>query len=286
MDYSCDDKITIRICFNAKKYDKSLELVLPRSVNSLKRLKDHINHNIKYNINFQKFRIFNYKGIEIDDSDIDYLKNNQLLFISLDGASFSLLNYFNEYEIIKSIKSGGYGKVYLAKDVLTNKLVAIKQSDVSELSNDEVYNISREALYLESFKQPNIIKYINSFSLDSNFYMVMEYAGGGELNTHISQKTWLTEREAKILFEQLINAIKYMHGKGVIHRDLKPNNILFLDDTKENIAIIDFGICGFSYGNVHETVKAGTLKFVPPEVSFYYIYIFFKYFYINIFFTN
>ena len=65
----------------------------------------------------------------------------------------------------------------------------------------------------------------------------------------------------------MVDAIKYIHSKSIIHRDLKPNNILFLDKKKENIVIIDFGISGYSCGNIHENVKAGTMKFVPPEVS-------------------
>jgi serine/threonine protein kinase len=50
---------------------------------------------------------------------------------------------------------------------------------------------------------------------------------------------------------------------------LKPNNILFLEKSKETVAVIDFGISGYSYGNIHENVKAGTVKFVPPEVSLF-----------------
>lgn len=270
MNYSDDNK-SVRIIFNGKGYDRSFKLTLPNSVNSLKRLKDTIINNINVYTTPSKLKIFNYKGIEIDDADIDYLTENQLLYISLDGNNFSIQNYNNEYEYIKSIKSGGYGKVFLAKHVLTGKLVAIKQSITNHLSNDEVYNISREALYLESFKHKNIIKCINSYSFDNNFYMVMQYAEGGELANYVTEMNWLTEKECKNYFAQMVDAVSYMHTRNVIHRDLKPNNILFLDKSKDNIAIIDFGISGYSCGNVQEKVKAGTLKFVPPEVMLYYV---------------
>lgn len=267
MNYSPDDTRIVRICFNGKKYDRSFEIELPRSVNSLKRLKDCINKYLKNPLSIEKMKIYNYKGIEIDEADIDYFQKNQLLYISSDGSSFSVINYINEYEILKAIKSGGYGKVCLAQHVLTNKKVAIKTTNVKHLSNDEIYNISREALYLESFKHRNIIRYISSFNYESDFYMVMEYAEGGELGGYLAQKNWLTEKETKKIFSQIIDAVDYMHNKGVIHRDLKPNNILFKDEEREHVALIDFGICGYSVGNVQEKVKSGTLKFVPPEVS-------------------
>lgn len=267
-----DGNKNITVCFNGKSYSKSFQLTLSYSTNSLKRLKDLILNTIKNtsSSSIEKIKIFNYKGIEIDDVDIEYLGNNQLLFISLDGSNFSNLNYLNEYEIIKKIKSGGYGDVSLAKHVLTGKLVAIKENNTYGLSNEEVYNISREPLYLESLKHKNIVKYRHSYSYDNKFYMVMDYAEGGELAQLIAEKNWLTEKEAKKIFSQIVEAVSFIHNRNVIHRDLKPNNILFLDKMRERVIIIDFGICGYSSGNIQEKVKAGTLKFVPPEVSILY----------------
>lgn len=267
MGDSPEDYKTIRICINGKKYDKSFQMYVSRSINSIRRLKDSILNKLKYNINPDKIKVFNYKGIEIDEADIDYLNNGQFLYVSLDGLPFSILNYINEYKISKAIKSGGYGKVYLAENTLTGKMVAIKENDVTNLSNEEIYNISREAVYLETLKHKNIIKYINSYSYEKNFYMVMQFAEGGELGAYVQSEVWLPEERAKIIFAQMVDAIKLMHSKNVIHRDLKPNNILFLDKEKENIVIIDFGISGYSYGNIHEKVKAGTVKFVPPEIA-------------------
>lgn len=261
------DDITVRICINGKKYDKMFDLYITYSINTIKRLKDLILSNIRINVNYDKVKIFNYKGIELDESDIDYINNGMILYVSLDGSSFSILNYINEFEIAKLIKSGGYGKIFLAKSILTNNFVAIKQTDVTNLSNEEIYNISREALYLESLKHKNIVKYINSYNYENYFYTVMQYAEGGELGSYINKKLWLTERETKKIFIQLIEAIKYIHTKNIIHRDLKPNNIVFSDVNMENILVIDFGISGYSYGNIHESIKAGTMKFVPPEIA-------------------
>ena len=69
------------------------------------------------------------------------------------------------------------------------------------------------------------------------------------------------------IFKQIYDAVCYIHERNIIHRDLKPNNILFLDDEKTHVVIIDFGISGFSNGNNREKIKAGTTMFLPPETE-------------------
>jgi len=115
--------------------------------------------------------------------------------------------------------------------------VAIKKQDVSELTTEEIYNISREAILMESFKHRNIIKFIHSYIFENQFYMVMEYARGGELGNYLNKAKILTEFEARRVFKQLHEAVRYIHSKNVVHRDLKPNNILFLDEQRENLVV-------------------------------------------------
>jgi len=76
--------------------------------------------------------------------------------------------------------------------------MAIKKTDLTNLEQEECYNIHREALYLESFKHKNIIKFTHSFTYENEFYNVMEYAKGGELGAYISEKSVLSEKEPKI----------------------------------------------------------------------------------------
>jgi serine/threonine protein kinase len=120
---------------------------------------------------------------------------------------------------------------------LTDQLVAIKQVDISTLTTDEIYKITKEALYLESFSHKNIIRFINSFTHNNSFYTIMTYAQGDELNIYVGEKKYLSENEAKRIFSQIHDAITYIHNKSIIHRDLKPNNILFLDKERNDIAV-------------------------------------------------
>lgn len=108
-------------------------MTIHSSINSIKRLQDLICQSVKNKYHPDKMIIFNYKGIELDEADLPYIKSNQVLYVSLDGHPFNTVNYVNQYEFVKPVKSGGYGKVYVAANVITNELVAIKRIDTGDL---------------------------------------------------------------------------------------------------------------------------------------------------------
>lgn len=211
--------------------------------------------------------LYTDKEIKLEESDIPYLTNKQILFVVKANDSFNQSNYFFQYQFVKWIKAGGYGEVFLARHVITKKEFAIKQIDTASFSSQDLYNISREHVILQSFRHKNIIKWHSSFVYNEHFFTVMDYAKGGELREYVKEKGGLKEGEAKKIFKQICNAVNYIHGKNLIHRDLKPNNILFLDKDKTEIVLIDFGISGFSNGNTKEKIFAGTTKFQPPEMA-------------------
>ncbi len=97
---------------NGKRIEELIEIMINRNVNSLKRLKDSISYNLDYRI--EKMRLFNHKSLELEDTDVENLVDDQVIYLS-DGKNFNNINYINEYEFIKNIKSGGYGHVYLGK---------------------------------------------------------------------------------------------------------------------------------------------------------------------------
>ena len=211
--------------------------------------------------------LYTKNEVELEDFDIPHLKNNDILFFSFDAFSvYKSSNNYYQYEFIKWIKSGGFGKVFLAKEVSSNKEYAIKEISTQNFSNETLFNISREYMILKEMSHKNIINFHSFFIYDNKFYTVMDYARGGELSSLLDSKKKLPEEEAKFIFKQIYNAVCYIHGKNIIHRDLKPNNILFLDEEKTHIVIIDFGISGIANGNHREQIRAGTVKFLPPEM--------------------
>ena len=276
-----DEKVDIILWLNGKEKEYSFKLSMNSKNNlNLKILKELIVKTIisnkELNAKFSHYcsdhqlqinYLYNQKEILLEDSDIQYLKPNEIIFFTFDNSSFKSSNYFNQYQFIKWIKSGGYGQVFLSKHVYSEKQFAIKQIDTTNFSNEDLYNISREYMILRSMMHKNVIKCYDSFAYNNKFYTVMDYAEGGELSTLLKEKGTLTEDESKKVFKQIYEAVCYIHGQNIIHRDLKPNNILFLDKEKTHIVVIDFGISGFANGNQREKIKAGTTTFLPPEIA-------------------
>ena len=277
-EINSDDNVEILLWLNGKEKQFSFKYKVKNisSIN-IQYLKDSISKEINnkkdlislFNIKkeIRIHRLFNNKEADLEDSDIPYLKQNELIFFTFDNSSFKSSNHFYQYQFIKWIKSGGYGQVFLAKHILTEKIYAIKQIDISNFSNEELFNISREHMILRSMLHKNVIKCHDSFAYDNKYFTVMDYAEGGELTLLLKEKKKLSENYAKMIFKQIYDAVCYIHGKNIVHRDLKPNNILFLDKEKKHIVIIDFGISGFSNGNQREKIKAGTIIFMAPEIA-------------------
>ena len=97
--------------------------------------------------------------------------------------------------------------------------------------------------------------------------LFMEYIKGGELTEYLNKNLKLTEFEAKLVIEQLVETVEYMHQHKIVHRDLKLQNILLEEkDDLNHIKIIDFGIAGVFNCNSPDESTAGTLKYLPPEV--------------------
>ena len=272
-----EDKIDIIPWLNGKEKEYSFKLTINSkyslSLNYLKELIlktilscKELNSIFSIDNYTQIYSLYNEKEMVLDDTDIQYLKNNEIIFFTFDSSSFKSSNHYNQYQFIRWIKSGGYGQVFLSQHVYTKKEYAIKQIDTSDFSNEDLYNISRENLILRSMVHKNVIKCYDSFAHDNKFYTVMDFAEGGELTYLLKDKGTLSENEAKKIFKQIYEAVCFIHSRNIIHRDLKPNNILFLDKEKTHIVIIDFGISGMSNGNQREKIKAGTTSFLPPEI--------------------
>ena len=112
----------------------------------------------------------------------------------------------------------------------------------------------------------NIIKLYQGFVIKNELLLIMEYADGGELVNYVQEKQGLSELECRSLFKQLIAAIDVCHNQGIIHRDLKLENVLFESKTRTRIKVVDFGIAGRCTANSADKTDAGTLRYMAPEV--------------------
>ena len=260
-----DESYELTIWKNGKTADSCFKILIPKETNTIQKLKDVIldSNKIKV-IHPEKMRLFSEKGIELEDLDLPYLKDTSKIYISLENKDFNNINFHYEYKIIKPIKTGGFAQVLLGENILNHNLVAIKKTDIKNFSTEEIYNLSREGRLISNLIHPNIIKIYHFYTYENYLYNVMEYAKGGELTQLINDKDPIPEEKIKSIFKQIYDAVQFMHNKNIIHRDLKTNNIVFLDEEKTKVAIIDFGISSCSCGG--DVLKAGTLKYLPPEL--------------------
>ena len=172
-------------------------------------------------------------------------------------------NELNNYKYIKTIGEGTFGKVKLAIHTLTGEKVAIKILQKKLIKDKNEYNrIEKEIKYLKLFNHPNIIQIYEVIESSSSFYIIMEYAQGGELFNYIVEKEKLTEKETSFYFYQIIQGVKEIHNKKICHRDIKPENLLF---TKNKILkIIDFGLS--SEYEEFLTTPCGSPCYASPEM--------------------
>ena len=133
----------------------------------------------------------------------------------------------DRYEIIKSIGEGGMANVYLAKDIILDRNVAIKILR-GDLAGDEkfVRRFQREALSASSLSHPNIVEMYDVGEDNGTYYIVMEYVQGMTLKQLIKKKGSLSLSEAIDIMLQITDGIKAAHDSYIIHRDLKPSNLL------------------------------------------------------------
>ncbi|KAJ3251206.1 hypothetical protein HK103_002581 [Boothiomyces macroporosus] len=144
------------------------------------------------------------------------------------------------------------------------KVEAEKQVVVhNEEPEDYLSDFQKEVLLLMRLNHPNIVKTFKVIDGQEEIYIIMEYCAGGELADLVKKQKSLTETHARKLFRQLVSAIQFTHASGIVHRDLKLENILLNEGG--NILVSDFGLGTFAYGDKLETI-CGTPYYSAPEI--------------------
>ncbi|CAL5995242.1 Kinase [Hexamita inflata] len=182
----------------------------------------------------------------------------------------------NRYQLGQLIGKGSFGSVYLAGDIVTRKIVAVKIIN-KKLVND-TKAIMNEILILHKCQHENIIK-LENYHEDADFvYIIQELAVGGQLFKHIVKRQHYSEFHAKVIIRQLLSALKYLHtlSPPIVHMDIKPENILLKqipDDYDQNelfkplVKLTDFGLSQFYQRGALKYGLGGTPGYIAPEVK-------------------
>lgn len=172
----------------------------------------------------------------------------------------------DRYKIIKTIGEGGMANVYLALDEILNREVAVKILR-GDLAEDEkfVRRFQREAISASSLNHPNIVEVYDVGEDDGSYFIVMEYINGITLKNLVKKRGKLSLIEVVDIMKQLTSGIACAHRNNIIHRDIKPQNVMILDDGK--IKITDFGI-STALNSIEMTQTnsvMGSVHYLPPE---------------------
>jgi serine/threonine-protein kinase len=168
--------------------------------------------------------------------------------------------HLGKYKIIGPLGSGGFGTVYLAQDTWIDKKVAIKVPHRQGLDFGELL---REPRLLASVSHPNIVAITTAEKQDSVFFIVMEYVAGETLENIIATHGALDLNRVLDFTCQICNAVDHAHTQGVIHRDLRPANVLVTEN--DMLKVADFGTSRFLEIAAHGTTVIGSPPYMAPE---------------------
>ena len=187
-------------------------------------------------------------------------------------------DYYNQYKSYpktkinfylygRQIGQGAFGKVNLGLNVLTGRVVAIKsfKKSTEEKFKSNMKKVMYETNLMKNLNHPNITKILEVFNDEDYMLIIMEYINGGNLFSFVKKRRKLSEKIAKFLFRQIILGLKYIHSQGIVHRDIKLENIII--DFNNTIKICDFGI-GKVLKSSEELLydKCGTPMYMAPEI--------------------
>lgn len=162
---------------------------------------------------------------------------------------------------------GGMAKVYLGKDIESGAPVAIKTLHANKFKNqpDVLERFLREGELLRQLNHPNIVKMLDSLEVDGIHYLVMEYVEGGDLNALLEKEGKLSIEQTLAIALELADALTRAHHLNIIHRDIKPGNVLLATDNTPRLT--DFGIAHFDsdLSITRENEVLGTMPYLSPE---------------------
>ncbi|XP_037382319.1 serine/threonine-protein kinase Nek1 isoform X2 [Talpa occidentalis] len=173
----------------------------------------------------------------------------------------------DKYVRIQKIGEGSFGKAILVKSTEDGRQYVIKEINISRMSSKEREESRREVAVLENMKHPNIVQYKESFEENGSLYIVMDYCEGGDLFKRINAQKGILFQEDQILdwFVQICLALKHVHDRKILHRDIKSQNIFLTKDG--TVQLGDFGIARVLNSTVElARTYIGTPYYLSPEI--------------------
>jgi len=172
-----------------------------------------------------------------------------------------------EYRFRKQLGKGGFGQVWLATRNSDDKKLACKVIEKAKFKRSTLQSFHDEVVLMQTLRHPGIIKFHIGYETRKKLYLMIELCSGGELLAKIVSEQKISEKDCINYTQQILEVLKYVHLHGVVHCDLKPENVLFISKTSDQLKIIDFGLA-----KVHRHLEwiskvGGTPSYIAPECT-------------------
>eukprot|EP01029_Cantina_marsupialis_P017317 TRINITY_DN3887_c0_g2_i1.p1 TRINITY_DN3887_c0_g2~~TRINITY_DN3887_c0_g2_i1.p1 ORF type:complete len:742 (-),score=204.19 TRINITY_DN3887_c0_g2_i1:213-2438(-) len=175
--------------------------------------------------------------------------------------------FLDIFEVMEMLGEGGYSVVRRCRHKRTKEDFAVKIIDTRKLKKTDVDHIKHEVNIMKELEHPNIVKLFDCFEEDPMFFIVTELCTGGELFEQVVERTFYSEREARDLVSTLANALQFMHKRGIVHRDVKPENILLSSrGPSACLKLADMGFAKQLFAGDTLATSCGTPNYVAPEI--------------------
>ena len=218
------------------------------------------------------------KGKELFPIEIDmFIRGKEIIYYTDDKKkckeivekiqnAIGYKKFSDYYEIKEEIGKGSFGKVYLGLQKKTGLKVAIKT--INRKYSTKLEMLRNEIDILKHCHHPNIVRLLDYFEEKENIYIILEYVAGGNLHQYFKKKSKeFTERQAANIMIQIASAVKYLHQYGIVHKDLKPGNIMITEQNEFGIIkITDFGISLILSPTEGIKNDSGSLEYCAPEI--------------------
>ncbi|XP_017347318.1 serine/threonine-protein kinase 32A isoform X1 [Ictalurus punctatus] len=172
---------------------------------------------------------------------------------------------FDHFQILRAIGKGSFGKVCIVQKKDTKKMYAMKyMNKLKCVERNEVRNVFKELQIMQNLEHPFLVNFWYSFQDEEDMFMVVDLLLGGDLRYHLQQNVHFSESTVKLYICELALALNYLRNKHIIHRDIKPDNILL--DEHGHTHLTDFNIAAIVKDDLKATSIAGTKPYMAPEL--------------------